>query len=261
MEMQINTTNFMNTLGEFKSKVIDFKRKARDFFTRLNIHSLLAVAGIIGPLMLTVGDLVAALSDPKYSLVQNSISSLALTGIGWLQTIGFLALGLLVEIFTTGFMFNVKRYKWFHLGIAIFVFFGFSMLLIGAFHTDPVGIERTTEGRIHGYIATASFTLFPVAVLCFLPSLKRDSRWKDLYSYTRVTFFIGIALLIVNRIFQETSGWFGLAERLLVANMILWVEVFAVRLFILSLKRQQTEKPAVAPSLGDIAELEANNQS
>ena len=170
-------------------------------------------------------------------------------------------LGLLVEIFTTGFMFSVKRYKWFHLGVAIFVFFGFSMLLIGAFHTDPVGIARTTEGRIHGYMATASFSLFPVAVLCFLPSLRRDSRWKDLYAYSRFTFFLGLALLIVNRIFKETSGWFGLVERLLVANMILWVEVFAVRLFVLSLKRAQPPKTAAVLSAGEIAELEANNQS
>jgi hypothetical membrane protein len=261
METKIKIFSFRQIPGELKKKTVEIKREVLEFFGKLNIHSLLAVAGIVGPLMLTVGDLVAALSDPKYSLVKNSISSLALTGIGWLQTIGFLALGLLVEIFTTGFMFSVKPKKWFYLGVAIFVFFGFSMLLIGAFHTDPVGIARTTEGRIHGYIATASFTLFPVAVLCFMPSLKRDSRWKDLYAYTRVTFFLGLALLVINRIFQETSGWFGLAERLLVANMILWVEVFAVRLFVLSLKRPQPAKPVAGLSVGDIAELEANNQS
>jgi hypothetical membrane protein len=245
MEMKVQTSGFRNSLGELKSKTVEYRRKTQAFFTKLNIHSLLAIAGIIGPLMLTVGDLVAATADPEYSLVKNSISSLALTGIGWLQTIGFLALGLLVEIFTTGFMFNVKPRKWFYLGVAIFVFFGFSMLLIGAFHTDPVGIAKTTEGRIHGYIATTSFTLFPVAVLCFLPSLKRDSRWKELYSYSRFTFFLGIGLLIVNRIFQETSGWFGLAERLLVANMILWVEVFAVRLFVLSLQRGEVKKQEI----------------
>jgi hypothetical membrane protein len=260
MEMKPKTFSFKQITGEVKVRTLEYKQKLLEFFGKFNIHSLLAIAGIVGPLMLTVGDLVAALSDPQYSLVKNSISSLALTGIGWLQTIGFLALGLLVEIFTTGFMFNVKRHKWFLLGIAIFVFFGFSMLLIGAFHTDPVGIARTTEGRIHGYIATASFTLFPVAMLCFLPSLKRDSKWKDLYPYTRITFFLGIALLVLTRIFQEKSGWFGLAERLLVANMILWVEVSAVRLFFLSLKRPQAPKTVSTPTIGEPAEVEADSQ-
>jgi hypothetical protein len=261
MDTKDRSFNFKRLLGELKNQAVETKKEALGFASKLNIHSLLAFAGIVGPLMLTMGDLVAALSAPQYSLIKNSISSLALTNIGWLQTIGFLALGLLVEIFTTGFMFSVKPYKRFYLGVAIFVFFGFCMLLIGAFHTDPVGIARTTEGRIHGYVATASFTLFPFAVLCFMPSLKRDNRWKDLYGYTRVTFYVGIAMLIITRIFQETSGWFGLTERLLVANMILWVEVFAVRLFVLSLKRPAPFKQVITPSVGDIAGFEAHHQS
>ncbi|OGN99791.1 MAG: hypothetical protein A2Y90_01320 [Chloroflexi bacterium RBG_13_52_12] len=203
----------------------------------MNIHSALAIAGAMGPLMLIAGDLTAAVSNPDYSLVQNSISSLALTRIGWLQTIGFLALGLLVEIFAAGLLFNMKRERWFHAGIALFVIFGFALLLIGAFRTDPIGVARTIEGRIHGLTATTAFSLFPVAILCLIPSIKRDDNWKDLYRYTGVTFILAVVLLVTVRIFQEQSGWFGLAERLLVVNMILWVEVAAIKLFILSLKR------------------------
>jgi hypothetical protein len=172
-------------------------------------------------------------------MVSDSISSLALTPIGWLQTIGFLALGLLVEIFAAGLLFNVKRARLFHVGIALFVIFGFAMLLIGAFRTDPLGAERTIEGRIHGLTATVTFSLFPVAILCFLPAFKRDENWRDLYRYTGVTFILGVILLIIVKITHEKSGWFGLAERLLVANMVFWVEVAAVRLFMLSLKRGQ----------------------
>lgn len=238
MEIKLRTFNLSSKIEEVKDKIDEYRRKLPFFFNKLNIHSALAFAGIIGPLLLTIGDLTAAIADPEYSLVKDSISSLALTQIGWLQTIGFLALGLLVEIFTTGLMFSVKRRKWFHLGIGIFVFFGFAMLLIGAFHTDPAGIEqRTTEGRIHGYMATTTFTLFPIAILCLLPSLRRDDNWKDLYRYSQATFYAAVGFLILTRIFQETSGWFGLSERLLVANVVIWVEVIAVRLFILSLKR------------------------
>jgi hypothetical protein len=237
MEIRLKTFNLKTLFEELKDKLDEYRRKLPFFLSRLNLHSVLAVAGIIGPLLLFIGDLTAALTAPGYRLVNDSISSLALTGIGWLQTIGFLALGLLVEIFTTGLMFSVHRRKWFHLGIAILVFFGFAMLLIGAFHTDPVGIDRTTEGRIHGYMATTAFTLFPIAVLCLLPSLRRDSNWKNIYRYSQVTFYLAVVFLILTRIFQETSGWFGLAERLLVANMIIWVEVSAINLFILSLKR------------------------
>jgi hypothetical protein len=211
-------------------------------FTRhLNGYSAMAFAGMMGPVILIVGDLVAGFSTPGYNMIRDSISSLALTAVGWTQTIGFLALGLLVEVFAAGLLYNVKGVRWFHLGIALFVLFGFAMLLIGAFHTDPVGAERTMEGRIHGLTATFTFSLFPVAILCFLPGFKRDENWRDLYRYTGVTFILAVILLIIVKITHEGSGWFGLAERLLVANMLFWVEVTAVRLFMLSLKRGEKE--------------------
>jgi len=216
-------------------------RKSRlpSFLGRLNIHSALAISGALGPIMLTIGDLTASLNSSNYSLVQNSISSLALMPIGWLQTIGFLALGLLVEIFTAGLLFNIRGARWFHLGIILLVFFGFGMLLIGAFHTDPVGAARTIEGRIHGFTATASFSIFPIAVLSLIPSLKNDPAWRNLFKYSVVTCGLAVLLAITLRIVQEKSGWFGLVERLLVANMIIWVEVAAVNLFILSLTHSE----------------------
>jgi hypothetical protein len=213
-------------------------RKVLPFLKLCNIHTALAVAGILGPFALTAGDLSASLASPGYSLIQNSISSLALTNIGWLQTIGFLALGLLVEIFTAGLLFNIKRgARGFYLGIAIFVFFGFALLLIGAFHTDPIGITRTIEGQIHGFMSSASFILFPIAILALLPSIGKDPNWKYLYRYTFITFVLAAVLMIAVKFLPENNMFFGLMERLLVMNMILWVEVAAVNLFVLSLKR------------------------
>src|SRR4030043_138590 len=189
------------------------KPRIPPFFGYLNIHSALAIAGIIGPLILTASDLTAAVANADYSLVRDSISSLALTRIGWLQTIGFLAQGLLLEIFAAGLLFNVKRRQGFHIGIAIFVIFGFAMLLIGAFRTDPantIEAARTIEGRIHGFTATTAFLLFPFAILFLVPSLKNDPGWKILYRYTGVTFILAVVLVITVRIVQETSGWLGL---------------------------------------------------
>jgi hypothetical protein len=227
----------------------NIKTKTVDFTGRLNLFSALALAGIFGPLMLSVGDITAGLLTKNYSLVHNSISSLALTGIGWLQTIGFLSIGLTVEIFAAGMLFNVKKSRWFHLGIALFLLTGFAMLLIGAFHTDPVGVARTLDGRIHGLSATTAFVLFPFAVLFLIPSIKKDENWAALYSYSGITFIIAVLLIIVTRIVQEGSGFFGLAERLLVANMILWVEVAAIKMFVLSLKRPRKTPPSERPHL------------
>jgi hypothetical membrane protein len=217
---------------------------------RLNIHSVLALAGILGPLALIGGDLAAALSTPGYSLVRDSISSLAFTSFGWLQTIGFLTLGLLVEIYTAGLLYNIKHARWCHLGIGLFAFFGFAMLLIGAFHTDPVGGPTTFEGAIHGFTARTVFSLFTVAALALAPSIKKDPGWQPLFRYTIATAILAVILAVVLRFFPEKTSWFGLIERILVANMVLWVEVTAINLFRLSLKRNKAIHLDLHPKTG-----------
>ncbi len=208
-----------------------------DVLKRMNVHSLLAFAGMAGPLVLAATDFTAAISSPDYNYIKDSISSLALTSLGWIQTIGFLAIGLLVEIFTAGLLYNMKRARGFHLGIALMVFFGFAMLLIGAFHTDPVGAERTIEGKIHGFTASAAFWIFPAALLAMAPSIKNDPAWKNIFKYTNVTAILAIVFVITIWLMPDEAAWFGLSERILVANMIIWVEVAAVKLLLLSIKR------------------------
>jgi hypothetical protein len=212
------------------------------FFRLMNGHSVLALAGMAGPIVLTATDFTAALTSPGYNLVRDSISSLALTSLGFLQTIGFLAIGLLVEIFTAGLLFNIRWARGFRLGIGMLVFFGFALLLIGAFRTDPIGAPRTIEGTIHGLTATSAFWIFPAAILVMATSLKNDPNWKGIFRYTVVTGVLAIALGITLGVLPDEASWFGLLERLLVANMIIWVEVAAIKLLLLSVKRG---RPAV----------------
>lgn len=207
---------------------------------RLNIHSALAFAGMAGPVVLIVTDIVASSANPGYSLVRDSISSLALAELGWVQTIGFLAIGLLVEIFVAGLLYNIRARWGFHPSITCLVIMGFGLLLLGAFRTEPVGAPENTEGIIHNIAATAVFWLFPVSALLIAPSVKHDPYWKNVYKYTIITGILGFILVIMVVILEDTdSSWFGLAERLLVANMIIWVEVMAFKLLYLSLTRDR----------------------
>jgi hypothetical protein len=206
---------------------------------QLNFHSVLAFAGMAGPLVLIATDLTAAFSNPDYNMVRDSISSLALIPMGWLQTIGFLAIGLLVEIFTAGLLFNIRTERGFHLSIGCLVFMGFGLLLIGAFRTDPVGAPDTTEGIIHMIAATIVFWLFPLACLLMATSLRKDPYWQNIFRYTVVTGILALALAIMVGILEDTSSWFGLAERILVVNIIIWVEVTAIKLLRLSIRRGQ----------------------
>jgi hypothetical protein len=90
----------------------------------MNAHGILALAGIVGPLILVTMDLIAAFNQPNYRLVRQSISSLALTSMGWIQTIGFMLIGLMIESFTAGLYLNINRRRGFGFGTALLAFSG-----------------------------------------------------------------------------------------------------------------------------------------
>ncbi|MFH1639164.1 MAG: DUF998 domain-containing protein [Chloroflexota bacterium] len=217
-----------------------YRSRPRTIAGPLNILGILALSGVAGPLVLIITDLTAAFSEPGYNLIRDSISHLALTPMGWVQTIGFLAIGLLVEIFVAGLLFGIRGKRGFGLSIGLLVCFGFGLLLIGAFRMDPVGTAPTIEGTIHTVTATTAFWIFPGALLLLAPSLRNDPFWRKLFNYTIDTCVVAFALIAGWSFLPDQASWFGLYERILVANMVIWIEVMAIWLLRLSLRHQRT---------------------
>ena len=209
---------------------------------RLNINSVPALVGILGPIVVVVGDIAASLSIPGYSPIRDSISSLTLTPIGWLQSICFLAMGLLLEIFVAGIFFNIRRARGFHAGIGLLALCGFVLMLIAAFRMDAPGALHTTAGIIHTVASYGLGLLFPIAILSLAPSLKSTPNWKNIFVYTLVSGVLAFAL-IIGAFFTEQTGWFGLYERIIVANAIIWVEVVAIHFLRLLLRREPKPQP------------------
>ncbi|MBM2824778.1 MAG: putative rane protein [Dehalococcoidales bacterium] len=211
----------------------------RHIVGRLTLSGLLALAGIAGPILLLTADVLAArsASSNNYFLIRDSISILAWMPMGWIQTIGFLAIGLLVEVFTAGLFLGIKGGRSFGFGIVLLVCFGFGLLLIGAFHTDVPGRPSTIDGTIHEAVANTVFWLLPVASLLIAPSLKKDTYWRPLFTYSIATALVTLVWIFIYKIWLPADlGWFGLYERILVVAEVLWVEVMAIWLLRLSLR-------------------------
>ena len=204
---------------------------------RLNINSVPAIIGIVGPIVVIVGDLAASLSTTGYSPIRDSVSSLALTPIGWLQTICFLAMGLLLVIFVSKFFFNIHRARGFHASIGLLAFCGFVLMLIAAFHMDAPGAERTTDGIIHTIASYGLGVLFPIAILSLAPSFKSTPNLTGIFIYTLIAGVLAL-VLIMGALLAEQRGWFGLYERIIILNALIWVEVVAIHFLRLLLKQE-----------------------
>jgi len=203
----------------------------------LNINSVPAIVGIVGPIVVIVGDLAASLSIPGYSPIRDTVSSLALASIGWLQSICFLAMGLLLEIFVAGLFFNIRRARGFHAGIVLLALCGFVLMLIATFHMDAPGRPRTTDGTIHAIASYGLGLLFPIAILLLTPSFKSTPHWKNILIYTLIAGILAFGLIIGALLTQQT-GWFGLYERIIILNALIWVEVVAIHFLRLLLNQE-----------------------
>jgi hypothetical protein len=208
---------------------------------RLKINSVPAIVGIVGPIVVIVGDLVASLSIPGYSPIRDSVSSLALTSVGWLQSICFLAMGLLLEIFVAGLFFNIRRAQGFHAGIVLLALCGFVLMLIATFHMDHSGAPPI-DGTIHTIASYGLGLLFPIAILSLAPSIKSTPNWKNVFIYTLIAGVLALAL-ILGAMLAEQRGWFGLYERIIILNALVWVEVVAIHFLRLLLRQEPKPQP------------------
>lgn len=203
----------------------------------LGTNSVPAIVGIVGPIVMIVGDLSASLSIPGYSPVRDTVSSLALTSIGWLQSICFLAMALLLEIFVAGLFFNIRRARGFYAGIVLLALCGFVLMLIATFHMRAPGGPHTIDGTIHTIASYGLGLLFPIAILSLAPSFQSTPNWKSMFIYTLIAGVLAFGL-IVGAFFTERTGWFGLYERIIILNALVWVEVVAIHLLGLLLKQE-----------------------
>lgn len=203
---------------------------------RLSVNSVPAIVGIVGPIVVIAGDLAASSSVPGYSLVRDSVSSFAWTSLGWLQTICFLAMGLLWEIFAAGLFFNVHKARGFRAGIVLFALCGFVLMLIAAFHMGHAGAPPI-DGTVHTIASYGLGLLFPVAILSLAPSFKSTPNWNSIFIYTVVAGILGFGL-IIGALFGDQRGWFGLYERIIILNALVWVEVVAIHFLRLLLKQE-----------------------
>jgi hypothetical protein len=98
------------------------------------------------------------------------------------------------------------------------------------------------DGTIHTIASYGLGLLFPIAILLLAPSFKRTPNWKGIFIYTLIADVLGFAL-IVGAIFGDQRGWFGLYERIIILNALVWVEVVAIHFLRMLLRQEPQPQP------------------
>jgi len=197
----------------------------------------LAAAGIVGPVLFTVGFLVLGFfRRGEYDPIAKQISDLEAGPSGWVQQVNFVVFGLLLVAFAVGLQRGVRPTRAGVVGPAILGCNGVGLVLAGIFplREDAAGLVYDPTG-VHTVNGTIFFLSIGIALVVVSPRLRGDPRWRGLATYTLVT---GIALLVlfvaVGALTRPADAplhdWLGLLQRLVLAVWFPCIVVLALRL-------------------------------
>lgn len=195
-------------------------------------HSLqlLALAGVVGPLLFWLVVFLLGALTPDYSHMSDFISTLGAVGAPYadVQRVNFVVLGLAIGAVA------LKLHRWFDdrrrpsLGTMLLALFGLGIIGAGVFPSHPADPGSTTE-LLHN--AASGVGLFAGLLGIALTSrrLHRVDRWPQRLFGAPGT----VATLILTAglfAYSIDTAWVGLGQRLFVGTLTLWVAYVSTRL-------------------------------
>jgi hypothetical membrane protein len=209
-----------------------------------NIVAAMALVCIVGVVLFWVILFISQSLKPGYNPIAQSISDLALGPYGWLQNIDSFLLAFVAVSLGLGFYYSMRKGKGLRIVAILFGTMAFGEIIAGIFQVDVIKTPLTAHALLHQVGASITAIAFPVAALMLLPALKADPDWKGLVNYTLVVIVSMLILEIAREVLLATTWlnpWFGLYEKGLLADSLVWVEVMAIRLLGVNYDRHQND--------------------
>jgi hypothetical membrane protein len=196
---------------------------------------LLAVCGIIAPLLYVFTVALGGILTPNYSHVSNAISELIETGAPYKMFLNplFDVYNILIVLFAAGLCYARNVQRSFSAGVVLLAATGVAGLLMTLFFPqDPRGTPLTFAGQMHIALAGVESALTILLVFLMGVAFRGDERWPRFSTYSFVTgvliIITGVATALAT---AQGSGILGLLERCTIGVFLLWVFVVAVRLY------------------------------
>jgi hypothetical protein len=196
----------------------------------------LALCGILSPIIYVVTVAIGGILDPSYSQIGKTVSELVQRGAPNRDLLNALLVvyNILIIPFAVGLYFGMKK-GWIRglvstaliltglLGFAVTVFFPL----------DANGQTVTFTGMMHlvvvGLVVPCTF----VFMLGFWNSARKDVRWGKLALFSIAVFVVTLVSGVATAAFVN-SDFRGLLERITIGSTLLWIEVLAIKLYLIS---------------------------
>src|SRR5215471_21351292 len=204
---------------------------------------LLLAIGVLAPLLFVAALLIEGFARPGYSSWRDMGSVLSVGPGGWQQIVNFIVCGLLIMVSAVGLARAYPATAW---GPRLVAIFGLSLVIAGAFATDPAngyppgsppaGGPQTWHGTIHGVNAILAFGSICLAAVIFGRAFARDPRTRAWARYSYLTAIAGLVLFVASltaATLDQNHAWHnapaGLLERLTIILAWSWQSLLSLR--------------------------------
>jgi hypothetical protein len=189
----------------------------------------LSLAGIIGPLVFISILIALDVIQWRSLLILPTISDLVHGEMGWLQTVSFVLIGLVLFMFVLK-LYSINRKKIGSMtGSSFFGITSIGFLSLAAFPSEIGNIGLTIQGLIHNSIAGVISTTFILGCIAFAFHFRKDPHWKPYWIYTALTVLLCLTFAVSWAIAPE-SQIKSISERLLLISGFIWMLVISIKL-------------------------------
>ncbi len=203
---------------------------------RRSVPAVLAVAGIVGPILFTVAFVVQGLFRlDEYSPVAEPVSALEAGPGGWVQQVNFVFFGLLMIAFAVGLHLGVRPARAGWVGPTILALSGLALLWAAVFPLRENAAGVTLPPGLHLVGGLTYFLSSAVWLIVLSRRLAGDQRWRGLATYSLASGITIFVLFVANGVLvipddAPLHPYAGLAQRAVLAVLFPCMIVFALRL-------------------------------
>ncbi len=196
---------------------------------------LVAILGVVSPILCVLVFTLAGFLRPGYSPIHNAISALGAGPDGWILNTDLIISGLLFIIFAIGFyrcMRLVISRGWLLASTSLLVLSGIGVMNEGIFH-QPVHGDPAWHLHVvlHGIGLAVLFYSLIIALLIMGWRFCKAPEWRVYGWYLLLTAFATLGLLILPTQIASSGHIWGFIERAQVIVGFSWSVVIGSRLF------------------------------
>lgn len=194
---------------------------------RLRAAAFLALLAIVGVAYYLSSVVAAHLLRPGIDPVSEPVSNYAVGPYGFFVGVAIFALGVGSLALTLGLRLGIAPPGRSRVGLLLLAIYGVGQLGVALFPIDAEGAQTAT-GLVHNIAGNVSFFCFPPAAILLSMGLGKDRRWRALERLALALSLMVLAGAVLVLVSANVAGGFGIAQRLFLLTVALWMLLAAI---------------------------------